>query len=310
MSLTTPSKNSRIPTCKRVLASAEKKGPHPKKASIETMAGDDANSVSLVEIKEMLLNVMKDQDSMRKAISKLDSTSATSAATISSKIDKLREDMYVELGKLDSKVVTIEGRLNALEERQEAMGGEEEYPIDKSIVIINMREEEDEDPYRKCMDLIRNGLGLRDIKPVRCQRLMGREGKPGVIKVQLRSKQDKILSLNHKKELARTHPYKKVYIRSAQSHEERLMRLNLQTLMRDLPIGDNYRFTGNGRLVKKDPVHEDPQPGSSSSAQGWQQQRRSRNNSRNNSYNNNNNSRRNSHDNSHNNNSSSNSEQA
>ena len=44
-----------------------------------------------------------------------------------------------------------------------------------------------------------------------------------------------------------------MYVRSSQSHEERLIRLNFETLMKEIPaIGDSYRLTGSGRMVKKD----------------------------------------------------------
>ena len=96
-------------------------------------------------------------------------------------------------------------------------------------------------------------LGLRGIVPVRCIRLDSKSNKPGVVKVQLKTKQDKITILYEQKEQLKQIPrYKRVYIRSAQTHEERIMRLNMQTLLNDLPNGDDYRFTGNGRLVKKD----------------------------------------------------------
>ena len=197
------------------------------------------------EIKSMLLELKNSQDSFRKT---MDSKLNSITNTVASKIDSLKEDLYLELGRLDTKVQKIEERLSSLEVQHQT---EEKYPVDRSIIVINMREEKDEDTEKKCTELIQNGLGLRDMEPVRCARLTSRDGKPGIIKVQLRSKQDKINVLRHKNELNKCTPYKRVYIRSAQTHEERLMRQNLQTLMRDIPNGNDYRFTGNGRLIRK-----------------------------------------------------------
>lgn len=214
-----------------------------------------SNVDHIQEIKSMLLDLKNSQDSLRKSMdSKLNSVTNT----VANKIDSLKEDLYLELGRLESKVQKIEQRLTNLEERHQK---EEEFPVDKSIIVINMREEKDEDTEKKCTELIQTGLGLREMKPVRCTRLTSRDGKPGIIKVQLRSKQDKISVLRHKNELNKTPPYKRVYIRSAQTHEERLMRQNLQVLMRDLPNSSEYRFTGNGRLVKKSEASQATQQG-------------------------------------------------
>ncbi len=43
-----------------------------------------------------------------------------------------------------------------------------------------------------------------------------------------------------------------LYIRSAKSHEERLIDLNFTTLMDHLQVSDVFRFTGSGRLVPQD----------------------------------------------------------
>ena len=88
MPFTTPSKASKLPL-NRALASAERKGPQAKKQDIDRMASDSAKSVSMVEIKEMLLDVMKDQNSMRNVIT-------TGTANITSKIDQLLREDTVE----------------------------------------------------------------------------------------------------------------------------------------------------------------------------------------------------------------------
>ena len=45
--------------------------------------------------------------------------------------------------------------------------------------------------------------------------------------------------------------YKKVFIRGGKSHEERLIQNNIREVLTLLPQGQQYRFTGSGRLVKK-----------------------------------------------------------
>ena len=117
--------------------------------------------------------------------------------------------------------------------------------------MINLREHAGEKVVEQCQKLLSDGLGLRQIKPVRCTKLVSRNSKPGLVKMQFATKQDKINVLKNKGQLQSSTAYKHVYVHSAQTHEERMMRLNMQTLLKDLPHGDQYRFTGNGRLVKK-----------------------------------------------------------
>ena len=74
------------------------------------------------------------------------------------------------------------------------------------------------------------------------------------MKMQFATKQDTINVLKNKGQLQSSTAYKRVYVRFAQTPEERMMRLNMQPLLKGLPRGNQYRFTGNGRLVKK-PEH-------------------------------------------------------
>ena len=97
-----------------------------------------------------------------------------------------------------------------------------------------------------------DGLGITNISPVRAIRLVGRVNKPGVVKVQLGSKMDKVRVLQSKKELTKSPQFKKVYIQSALSHEEQIMRVNFQTLLQELPNGRDFRLLGNGRLAKRE----------------------------------------------------------
>lgn len=40
-------------------------------------------------------------------------------------------------------------------------------------------------------------------------------------------------------------------IRGSKSHTERILELNTQTLLNELPNGNQFRITSNGRIVKK-----------------------------------------------------------
>ena len=52
--------------------------------------------------------------------------------------------------------------------------------------------------------------------------------------------------------LKRSRDFKNVYLPSSESHTERILELNTKTLLSELPNGNQYRMTANGRIVKKD----------------------------------------------------------
>ena len=49
----------------------------------------------------------------------------------------------------------------------------------------------------------------------------------------------------------RNHLGRIVYIKGDQTNAERLIDLNFKATLNDMPYGNSYRITGNGRLVKK-----------------------------------------------------------
>lgn len=199
----------------------------------------------LEEVKGMLKQIKNAQDSLKTSI---DARFIELGTSLGGKIDSLRNDIYQEISALSNKLQSVEERLEVLETNQPVV----EYPVETSIIIINLRESASEDVKAKCTELIQKGLGLGSVTPVRATRLQSRNDKPGVIKVQLKTKADKIHVLRNKEQLKSSNHTKRVFIRSAQTHEERLMRMNIQTLINELPDGNQYRFTGNGRLIKKE----------------------------------------------------------
>ena len=83
---------------------------------------------------------------------------------------------------------------------------------------------------------------------------MSKTNKPGLVKMEFNTIDDKVAVLRAKQNLSvKGGKYERVYIRSSQTHEERLMRLNFDTLLKEIPaMKDTHRITGNGRLVKLD----------------------------------------------------------
>ncbi len=100
--------------------------------------------------------------------------------------------------------------------------------------------------------LIREGLHVTGISVVRAMRLESREGKPGLVKIQVNNLDEKKKLLKHKQHLKQSGDYSNVFLRSSKPHLERLVDLNFKTMLSLVPGGQNFRITGSGRIVPKD----------------------------------------------------------
>jgi len=153
--------------------------------------------------------------------------------------EKLKEELDREMTKFNQRVTALEEKL------QELDGGE--FPVEKTVIVINMKETLGEDTNAVCEGLISGGLQLADIRPKKCVRLKSRTSNPGIIKMEMNTKKDKISILRAKQKL-QANGYARVYIRADQTPEQRIARSNMQTMMQALPHG-KYRMTGQGKVI-------------------------------------------------------------
>ena len=94
-------------------------------------------------------------------------------------------------------------------------------------------------------------VGLQDkVKVVNVKRMTQRGPRPGLIKVELSTVEEKVEVLRKKLDINNLEP--DTWMRSSQSHAERLNDLNFKTLLTMIPGGDEWRVTANGRLQRRD----------------------------------------------------------
>ena len=98
-------------------------------------------------------------------------------------------------------------------------------------------------------NIVSVGLGYPGVEVVRVKRCAGN---PGPVKVELELENIKMDLLKAKGSLKDKRQYSQIYIRSSKSHESRLMELNMKTLLDELNMSQTFRFTGNGRMLRKD----------------------------------------------------------
>ena len=169
---------------------------------------------------------------------------------------------------VDQEVGTLSERINGIEQRivnmEEKQAKAQEYDPETTIVAENLQHEKDENLKNKMEKLIRTDLAV-NVPIVRVTRLpegpprmtrFGMVRKPGIVKVQFESVEDKVKVLREKRNITNSPEFSNVFLRSSKSHSERIMQQNFKTLIEALPLAKDYMITGNGRLVKKE---NDPQ---------------------------------------------------
>lgn len=78
-----------------------------------------------------------------------------------------------------------------------------------------------------------------------------------MIKLELRSLQEKVTVLRQKQRLRCNERFSRSYLRSAKSHTERLIDLNFRILLPEIPTGINFYITGSGWVMQQPPFGPD-----------------------------------------------------
>lgn len=163
------------------------------------------------------------------------------------------ENMAAELrANLDMEVGIITSRMERIETKIAEKCITASFEPNVSIIIVGLQQEDNEDVMAKVLNLLRNGLGCDPMPtPVAVERIRARGTKPGLIKVELSSVEEKVAVLRRKAELKDHECFQKVFVSSAKSHAERLVDLNFRTLLRETSVGKDFYLAANGRLVKR-----------------------------------------------------------
>ena len=203
-------------------------------------------------IKESLINIRYEQSQLKSSLhQKIDS----SFQEVSIKLDKvfkeLNDRIDIEIGHLSSRIDNTETKVKNVERIAQNIKTEL-FDTDVTVVAFGVTQLNNEDIVHTANELIQLGVGLSEVPVVRAMRLGSRTNKPGLCKIELCSKEDKIKVLQNKQSLSRSEKFKGVYIHSAQTHAERLIDLNFKTILGELANGGEYRVTGNGRVIRKE----------------------------------------------------------
>ena len=223
--------------------------PRPKHVSSSSTAETDTAEVK--QLRECVLQLQHSVDSLKADFqSKLECLSAECKEKAN--VNYLKTQLDLETGILISRIETVEQRLGQIEAKFAAAA---EYNTETTVIARGLPTQATggTELLTEAKKLVQQVLGLQDVQVARAKRLPSRNGYPGLVKVQLNSLDDKKSVLRAKHKVKEKDGYHNVYIRSSKTHVERLLELNFNALLNDIPNGHTkYRMTANGRLVRRD----------------------------------------------------------
>jgi hypothetical protein len=200
----------------------------------------------------MLNEIKTSQDALRQSVDqRITNFERNMKDWMSHELANFKANIGLDIEEMNKKIDMLEKKLENMEQIALHEEGEAFSPA-LTVVAINLQETRNENLKDKVTAMIEQGLGLNDIKPARVLRLESKNEKPGLVKIQCFNKDEKIAILRAKQNLKDCRPYKRVFLRSSMTHSERLIRINFNTLLREMPNGRKFRLAGNGRIVRNE----------------------------------------------------------
>lgn len=226
---------------------------------------DDPGAAQLHQIKSLIVQLQKSFDEHKEDMKKKLASQTKALKTVEKNLEEklceklcskiedevkgLQDYLDLELARFTSRLEGIEKRVEVLEQESEE---KDRFNPEKTVVVINLPYEDDEDIRDKAETLIRQGLRCVDVPVVRVMRLESKSNKPGLVKVQLRSVEEKIKLLRLKSHLKNSDNYPRVFMRSSLTHVERCQESNMRLLLDRIPNAKDLWIDRNGRLRIKE----------------------------------------------------------
>ena len=173
--------------------------------------------------------------------------------------------MYIEVAKMSDRIHEGEKNLVAPKtgiDREQAKCqvaaagcGTEPFDLNGSAVVTGPEYSADENITDTAVALLKEWLKLPDLQVVNATRTPPQDSKPGIVKIEFKDTDTKMAVLHAKSQQGNGDQYWQVFIRSAQSHVERVSQKNTMAVLREMGLEDKFWFTGNGKLVPKQPTN-------------------------------------------------------
>jgi hypothetical protein len=181
--------------------------------------------------------------------------------TMNVKFQSLKDEFALDVARIDNRLDSVELKLSRVASNPVRT---QAFDTDRTVVAIGLPYNTSENLDQKVGDLIQALKAnpapdatdhLEQAEVVNILRMPVRhDGKHPIVKIEFKSKDNKIAILRKKGVPKNIYAFKKVFLRTSKTHTERLMEINVNTLMNLIPnVKDKFHFSGSGRLIPKPP---------------------------------------------------------
>lgn len=206
----------------------------------------------------------------------------TSISELNQKFDSFSRKLITleeKFNVIDDKVSKLSGKYNTLEERirnenllcskicdtvqtletdierlKRNLRNDDEFPIATSLVFSGVKEASESSSLNSLMGgVITFGTRTPDIQIKNVKRMKSYNNKPGKVMVEVNTVDGKIAILRNKRNLMTNDNsyFHSIYVKSAQTKEERLLEQNTRSLLRFIPGLSDLRMSAGGMVVEK-----------------------------------------------------------
>ena len=211
--------------------------------------------------KEDIKSLEDDVKGLKTEFGKLSISLDTTKTELKGKIDQLKTDLSGEIsqvrGELTSEMATVNHRFEQFGDRLSKLetNQPQRKEFDKmfSVVITGLSYVPDEDPIQRAQ-LVVEAMGINDIPVIRAKRYGCKplQGKPGVIKVEFSSEQEKDRVLESAKNLNNDPVFKKVYVNPKRDDMQMAQVRSMNKLLDLIPGARETKYVNwNAEIVDK-----------------------------------------------------------
>ena len=214
------------------------------------------------DINSKLDKVISEQSDLRKSIeSRLTNLEKSQSDKTVNECKNIRDEMCIEITKVNDNFKSVESHLKDYQDKMKNEVGDSQARVETiesplhsiqkepyhADVTVVLRYCETENILAKAQSLVHDGL-QETLPVVHTMHTPHRDGKPGIVKIEFQSLDDKVRALRAKSKLSENSQYRRVFVRSSQTHTERVLHQNTMTTLKEMGVDQKFRFTGSGRL--------------------------------------------------------------
>ena len=223
----------------------------------ESTVTDADGVVTLDVIWQKLVSIELNQKELRTTLTQsITQLKQEILSDINKRLNSLKNDVKKDCDALSNECASLKNDITVLKDRINAIdhANDPYSDIDKCVVVVNFPAELHTNLQANVIDMLEqiDVDNAHDIV-IGCKRLGNPEqqtrDKPGLVKIAVDCLDSKKLILRAKRKLKNTVHLKKTWIRSSMTHVERVMQMNMKTLLKCVPENNRFRVNAYGKIV-------------------------------------------------------------